>query len=100
MVCMRERTDFSGYVKTTEKAFKKIAQEKQGRIDETAAWMKQYLYSEWPENPGQLEAAIKEKVKGVLSSAEDQDQAFTAWVLFQMACDLVEHLPVTPIWKQ
>jgi len=97
---MRERTDFSGYVKTTEKAFRKIAQEKQGRIDETADWMKQYLYAEWPENPAQLEQVIREKVSGALSTAGSQDQAFTAWVLFQMASDLVEHLPVTPIWKQ
>ena len=97
---MRERTDSSGYVKTTEKAFRKIAQEKQGRIDQTAAWMKQYLYSEWPENPGQLEAAIKNKLTPVLSLPECEDQAFTAWVLFQMASDLAEHLPVTPIWKQ
>ena len=96
---MRERTDSSGYVKTTEKAFRKIAQEKQGRIDQTAAWMKQYLCSEWPENPGQMEAAIKEKVSGALSASEVQDQAFTAWVLFEMASDLIEHLPVTPIWK-
>ncbi len=97
---MRERTDLSGYVKTTEKAFRKIAQEKQGRIDQTALWMKKYLYAEWPQDPAAKETAIKNKIIPILSLPECEDQAFTAWVLFQMASDLVEHLPVTPIWKQ
>jgi hypothetical protein len=100
MVCMRERTDLSGYVKTTEKAFRKTAQDKQHRIDETADWMKQYLYSEWPDNPAQLETVIREKVSGALTTAGTQDQAFTAWVLFQMASELIENKSVTPIWKQ
>lgn len=97
---MREQTNMSGYVKTTEKAFRKIAQDKQHRIDETADWMKQYVYSEWPDNPQQLEAAIREKVSGALTTAGSQDQAFTAWVLFQMASELIEDKPVAPIWKQ
>jgi hypothetical protein len=97
---MREQTNMSGYVKTTEKAFRKIAQDKQHMIDATADWMKQYVYSEWPDNPAQLEAVIREKVAAALTTAGTQDQAFTAWVLFQMAAELVDNKPVAPIWKQ
>jgi hypothetical protein len=67
-------------------------------IERTADWMKKYQYAEWPASPDKVELEMKSKVMAALADDMKQDPAFTAWVLYQVAGELVEHLEVKPIW--
>jgi len=96
---MWERKSSGMFVKKTEKAVRKIANRKTERIEQTAEWMKKYQYAEWPKNPDKLEQIMKEKVISALSEEMQHEPAFLAWVLYQVAGELVEHLEVKAIWE-
>lgn len=87
------------FVKKTEKAVRKIADKKTEMIEQTAEWMKKYQYSEWPKNPDKLEQEMKNKIMTTLSEEMKQEPAFLAWVLYQVAGDLVKHQEVKAIWE-
>jgi len=95
---MWEKKSSGEFVKTTEKAVRKIADKRTESIERTAAWMKKYQYAEWPANPDKFEQIIREKVLAVVAEEVKQDPAFTAWVMFQVAGELAENLEVRPIW--
>lgn len=95
---MWEKKSSGVFVKTTEKAVRKIADKKTESIERTAEWMKKYQYAEWPSNPDKIEQAIRAKVLAAVAEDVKQDPAFTAWVLFQVAGELAENLQVRPIW--
>ena len=95
---MWERKSSGVFVKKTEKAVRKIADRKTELIEQTAEWMRKYQYAEWPKNPDKLEQVMKEKISDALSEEMRQEPAFLAWVLYQVAGELVKHLEVKAIW--
>jgi len=95
---MWERKSSGVFVKKTEKAVRKIADRKTELIEQTAEWMRKYQYAEWPKNPDKLEQVMKEKISDALSEEMRQEPAFLAWVLYQVAGELVKHLDVKAIW--
>ena len=95
---MWEKKSSGEYVKTTEKAVRKMADKKTELIEQTAEWMKKYQYAEWPVNPDQIEQAIRAKVLAAVAEDLKQTPAFTAWVVFQVAGELAKNLEVRPIW--
>jgi hypothetical protein len=96
---MWEKKTSGVFVKKTEKAVRKLADKKTVSIDRTADWMKKYQYAEWPANPDRLEQEMKNKITTVLSEEMQREPAFLAWVLYQVAGELVEHLDVKAIWE-
>jgi hypothetical protein len=96
---MWEKKSSGMFVKKTEKAVRKIADRKTEMIEQTAEWMKKYQYAEWPKNPDQLETVLKQKVMAALSEEMRQEPAFLAWVLYQVAGELVKHQEVKAIWE-
>jgi hypothetical protein len=96
---MWEKKSPGEYVKKTEKAVRKLADKKTESIEQTAEWMKKYQYAQWPKNPTQVEQEIKQKIMADLSTEMKQEPAFTAWVLYQVAGQLVAHLEVKAIWE-
>jgi hypothetical protein len=95
---MWEKKSSGEFVRTTEKAVRRIADKKTEFIEQTAEWMKKYQYAEWPANPDKIEQAIREKVLSAVAADVKQDPAFTAWVVFQVAGELADKLEVRPIW--
>jgi hypothetical protein len=95
---MWEKKSSGTFVKKTEKAVRKIADKRTESIERTAEWMKKYQYAEWPMNPDKVEQGIRAKVLAAISDDIKQDPAFTAWVMFQVAGELVADLEVKPIW--
>jgi hypothetical protein len=59
---MWEKKSSGEFVKTTEKAVRKIADKRTESIERTAEWMKKYQYAEWPANPDKIEQTIRAKV--------------------------------------
>ena len=96
---MWEKKLSGGFVRKTEKAVRKIADKKIESIERTAEWMKKYQYAEWPKNPDKLEVEMKQKIIMTLSEEMKQEPAFLAWVLYQVAGDLVKHQEVKAIWE-
>jgi hypothetical protein len=96
---MWEKKSPGMFVKKTEKAVRKIADRKTEMIEQTAEWMKKYQYAEWPKNPDKLEVEMKQKIIMTLSEEMKQEPAFLAWVLYQVAGDLVKHQEVKAIWE-
>ncbi|VVB60646.1 Uncharacterised protein [uncultured archaeon] len=99
MEIMWEKKLSGGFVKKTEKAVRKIGDRKTESIEQTAEWMKKYQYAEWPAKPDQLEQEMKNKITSALSKEMQQEPAFIAWVLYQVAEELVAHLEVKAIWE-
>jgi len=95
---MWEKKSSGEFVKTTEKAVRRIADKKTESIEQTAEWMKKYQYAEWPENPDKIEQAIRAKVLAAVADDIKQNPAFTAWVVYQLAGELAKNLEVRPIW--
>jgi hypothetical protein len=89
-----EKKSSGAFVKKTEKAVRRIADQKLAMIEQTADWMKRYQYAEWPKNPDRLEEEWKNKIMTVLSEEIREEPAFLAWVLFQVAGDLTKHQEV------
>lgn len=87
------------FVKKTEKAVRKLADKKTESIERTAEWMKKYQCAEWPKNPDRLEQELKQKITAALADEMHQQPAFLAWVLFQVAGELVSHQEVKAIWE-
>ena len=96
---MWEKKSSGMFVKKTEKAVRKLADRKTELIERTAEWMKKYQYAEWPKNPDRLEHAMKQKIKGAISEEIQKEPAFLAWVLYQVAGELVENLEIKAIWE-
>ncbi|MCX6661665.1 MAG: hypothetical protein NTY91_03865 [Euryarchaeota archaeon] len=96
---MWEKKSTGMFVKKTEKAVRKIADRKTEMIEQTAEWMKKYQYAEWPKNPNKLEQEMKDKITMTLSEEMKQEPAFLAWVLYQVAGELVKHQEVKAIWE-
>lgn len=96
---MWEKKSSGMFVKKTEKAVRKLADKKTEGIERTADWMKKYQYAEWPKNPDLLEQEMKQKIRAVLSEEIQKEPAFLAWVLFQVAGELVSHQEVKAIWE-
>jgi hypothetical protein len=96
---MWEKKSSGTFVKKTEKAVRKLADKKTESIDLTADWMKKYQYAEWPANPDKLELEMKNKITATLSEEMQQEPAFLAWVLYQVAGELVANLEVKAIWE-
>ena len=96
---MWEKKSSGEYVKKTEKAVRKLADKKTESIEQIAEWMKKYQYAQWPKNPNQVEQEIKQKIMAGLSAEMKQEPAFTAWVLYQIAGQLVADLEVKAIWE-
>jgi hypothetical protein len=95
---MWEKKSSGVFVKTTEKAVRRIADKKTESIEQTAEWMKKYQYAEWPANPNKIEEAIRAKVLSAITDDIKQNPAFTAWVVYQLAGELAKNLEVRPIW--
>ena len=95
---MWEKKPNAEFVKKTETAVRKLADKKTETIDRTAEWMRKYQYAEWPANPDKVEQQIKQKIMAALTEDMKQEPAFTAWVLYQVAGELVENLEVKAIW--
>jgi len=95
---MWEKKSSGEFVKTTEKAVRRIADKKTESIEQTAEWMKKYQYAEWPANPDKIEQVIRAKLLTAVAEDVKQDPAFTAWVVFQVAGELAKNLEVRPIW--
>ena len=95
---MWEKKPSAEFVKKTEKAVRRLADKKTETIDRTAEWMRKYQYAEWPRNPDKVEMELKQKIKAALTEDMKQEPAFTAWVLYQVAGELVENLEVKAIW--
>jgi hypothetical protein len=98
-ISMWEKKSSGGFVKKTEKAVRKIADRKTDMIEQTAEWMKRYQYAQWPVNHDKVEQEIKSKITHGLSEDMKRAPAFTAWVLYQTAAELVENLEVKAIWE-
>jgi len=96
---MWEKKSSGEFVKKTEKAVRKLANKKNESIERTAEWIKKYQFAEWPTNPDKLEQEMKNKITAALSDEMRQEPAFTAWVLYQVAGELVAHLEVKAIWE-
>ena len=96
---MWEKKSSGMFVKKTEKAVRKIADKKIESIQRTVDWMRKYQYAEWPKNPDKLEQEMKQKIKTALSEEMRKEPAFLAWVLFQVAGELVSHQEVKAIWE-
>lgn len=96
---MWEKKSSGMFVKKTEKAVRKLADKKTESIERTADWMKKYQYAVWPKNPDRLEQEMKQKIKTALSEEIQKEPAFLAWVLFQVAGELVSHQEVKAIWE-
>jgi hypothetical protein len=96
---MWEKKSSGEFVKKTEKAVRKLADKKTESIERTADWMKKYQYAEWPANPDRVEQEMKKKIMTVLAEDMKQEPAFTAWVLYQVAGQLVADLEVKAIWE-
>lgn len=96
---MWEKKSSGMFVKKTEKAVRKIADRKTEMIEQTAEWMKKYQYAEWPKNPDRLEQEMKTKITNTLALEMQQEPAFLAWVLYQVAGELVKHQEVKAIWE-
>jgi hypothetical protein len=96
---MWEKKSSGAFVKKTEKAVRKLADKKTESIELTAEWMKKYQFAEWPVNPDKVELEMKNKITTALAEDITQDPAFTAWVLYQVAGQLVAGLEVKPIWE-
>jgi hypothetical protein len=96
---MWEKKSSGEFVKKTEKAVRKLADKKTESIERTAEWMKKYQYAEWPATPDKLEQEMKNKITAALSEEMQQEPAFMAWVLYQVAGELVAHLEVKAIWE-
>ena len=99
MEIMWEKKSSGGFVKKTEKAVRKLADGKTESIERTAEWMKKYQYAQWPANPNHLEQEMKNKITSALSTEMQQELVFLAWVLYQVAGELVAHLEVKAIWE-
>ena len=99
MGSMWEKKLSGGFVRKTEKAVRKIADKKIESIERTAEWMKQYQYAQWPENPDKVETEMKQKIMAAIAEDLKKDPAYTAWVLYQVAGELVANLEVRPIWE-
>jgi len=99
MEIMWEKKSSGEFVKKTEKAVRKLADKKTETIERTAEWMKKYQYAEWPANPDKVEQEMKNKITAALSEEMQQEPAFMAWVLYQVAGELVAHLEVKAIWE-
>jgi hypothetical protein len=95
---MLEKKSSGAFVKTTEKAVRRMADKKTESIEQTAEWMKNYQYAEWPANPDQVEQAIRAKVLAAVAEDVEHNPAFTAWVVFQVAGEITKNLEVRPIW--
>ena len=95
---MWEKKSSGEFVKKTEKAVRKQADKKTESIEQTAEWMKKYHYAEWPVNPARVEQELKHKILTALAEDMKQEPAFTAWVLYQVAGQLVADLEVKAIW--
>ncbi|MCX6664326.1 MAG: hypothetical protein NTZ75_08795 [Euryarchaeota archaeon] len=96
---MWEKKSSGEFVKKTEKAVRKLADKKTESIERTAEWMKKYQYAEWPAQPDKLEEEMKNKITATLSEEMNQEPAFMAWVLYQVAGELVANLEVKAIWE-
>ncbi len=96
---MWEKKSSGMFVKKTEKAVRKLADKKTELIEQTADWMRRYQYAEWPKNPDKLEQEMKQKITTVLSEEMQKEPAFLAWVLFQVAGELIRHKEVKAIWE-
>jgi hypothetical protein len=96
---MWENKSSGEYVKKTEKAVRKLADKKTESIEQTAQWMKKYQYAEWPANPDRVEQEMKNKIMTTLAEDMKKEPAFTAWVLYQVAGQLVSNLEVKAIWE-
>ena len=96
---MWEKKLSGGFVRKTEKAVRKIADKKIESIEQTAEWMKKYQYAEWPAKSDMLEQQMKHKITTALSEEMQQEPAFMAWVLYQVAGELVANLEVKAIWE-
>jgi hypothetical protein len=96
---MWEKKSSGEFVKKTEKAVRKLADKKTASIEHTAEWMKKYQYAEWPANPDRVEQEMKNKIMTALADDMKQEPAFTAWVLYQVAGQLVADLEVKAIWE-
>lgn len=86
-------------MRKTEKALRKIADKKIESIERTAEWMKKYQYADWPVKTDMLEQEMKQKITTALSQEMQQEPAFMAWVLYQVAGQLVANLEVKAIWE-
>ena len=95
---MWEKKTSGEFVKTAEKAVRRMADKKTEFIEQTAEWMKKYQYAEWPASPDKMEQAIRAKVLAAVTEDVKQDPAFAAWVVFQVAGELAKNLEVRPIW--
>ena len=95
---MWEKKSSGEFVKTTEKAVRRMADRNTESIEHTAEWMKKYQYAEWPANPDKINQIIREKVLTAVAEDVKQNPAFTAWVIFQVAGELAKNLEVRPIW--
>jgi len=96
---MWEKKQSPDLVKTTQIAVRKIADKKLDSINQTADWMRKYLYAEWPKNPDTVELETKNKILAALAEEIRQEPEFTAWVLFQVAGDLAKNREVKAIWE-
>ena len=96
---MWEKKSSGEFVKKTEKAVRKLADKKTESIERTAEWMKKYQYAEWPANQDRVELEMKNKIMMALADDMKREPAFTAWVLYQVAGQLVADLEVKPIWE-
>jgi hypothetical protein len=96
---MWEKKLSGGFMRKTEKAVRKLTDKKTESIDRTAQWMKKYHYAEWPTNFNKLEQEMKYKITATISEEMKQEPAFMAWVLYQVAGELVANLEVRAIWE-
>ncbi|KYK20862.1 hypothetical protein AYK25_04290 [Thermoplasmatales archaeon SM1-50] len=96
---MWEKKSSGFFVKKTEKAVRKLADKKTEMIERTTDWMRRYQYAEWPKNPDKLEQEFKQKLTASFSEEMQKEPAFLAWVLFQVAGELVSHQQVKAIWE-
>ncbi len=96
---MWEKKSSGEFVKTTEKAVRKMADRNIDSIEQTAEWMKKYQYAEWPANPDKIEQALRAQVLAAVAEDVKRNPAFTAWVVFQVAGELAKNLEVRPIWE-
>jgi hypothetical protein len=96
---MWEKKSSGDFVKKTEKAVRKLADKKTESIEQTAEWMKKYQYAEWPANPDKVEKDMKNKIRAALTEDIKQEPAFTAWVLYQVAGELITNREIKAIWE-
>lgn len=96
---MWEKKSSGMFVKKTEKAVRRLADKKSELIEQTTDWMRRYQYAEWPKNPDKLEQEMKQKINTALYKEMQSEPAFLAWVLFQVAGELVRHQEVKAIWE-